>query len=97
MRRRSPPSPLSSLSIRRVSGGLEERRDRDRDREREKDRASLTTAASAYKDDGFVNYGAHGDDSLHSDARRSRSRPARWLVVPRNFLLLLLACIPHRG
>lgn len=36
-------------------------------------------AASAYKDDGFVNYGAHGDGSslraLHSDARRSRSRP----------------------
>lgn len=25
--------------------------------------ASLTAAASAYKDDGFVNYGAHGDGS----------------------------------
>lgn len=44
---------------------------------------SLTgRAASAYKDDGFVNYGAHGDDSRCAllarctDTRRSRSRPA---------------------
>lgn len=35
--------------------------------------ASLTAAASAYKDDGFVNYGAHGDDSLRSARASARA------------------------
>lgn len=69
---RSPPLALDG----RTAGREEDSQDAKKGRDR---RASLTVAASAYKDDGFVNYGAHGDGSplraLHSDARRSRSRP----------------------
>lgn len=74
-----------------------------RDRGRGRREASLTATASAYKDDGFVNYGAHGDGSplraLHSNARRSRSRPKLTATKTSSFssfLHLLLACVPRR-